>query len=442
MRSVSVRLDDLRTMILNIGFVGENEHKRFIFDCKKMFDQYPRAAASMTVQPPEGEAYPAIIERDGDYVIWDVTNSDLAHDGDGELQLAFTQEPHVAKSCKGQIHVCPALVPSGEIPEGIDDFLTRAGAALTAIPETINEALEEAKESGEFDGADGVSPTVATEAIEGGHRVTITDADGEKSFDVMDGTAADVIDDQAGAGDTDVTFSADKLATDHSSLLSAINGKEDKPGFEVEFTLVNNTLTANKTLAEFVAAYNAGKTIKAIYDNGRTKCELTSIDYNSTAEEAVFNGVISVGGTPRSLLILWTSWGLADGYADWSFVDNSLDSTSYHPVQNKVISAAISQKYDDSNLNANSGISVEVDVETGKHYLIADVKRSDITTLQNAIDGKQTKPATAGTAGQVLGLNSNLEPVWVDQSGGGGQTDIGLSVVDGKICVTFEEVSA
>ena len=82
MRSVSVRLDDLRTMILNIGFVGENEHKRFIFDCKKMFDQYPHAAASMTVQPPEGEAYPAIIERDGDYVIWDVTDSDLAHDGD------------------------------------------------------------------------------------------------------------------------------------------------------------------------------------------------------------------------------------------------------------------------------------------------------------------------------------------------------------------------
>ena len=57
MRSVSVRLDDLRTMILNIGFVGENEHKRFIFDCKKMFDQYPHAAASMTVQPSPSSAW-------------------------------------------------------------------------------------------------------------------------------------------------------------------------------------------------------------------------------------------------------------------------------------------------------------------------------------------------------------------------------------------------
>jgi len=36
-------------------------------------------------------------------------------------------------------------------------------------------------------GADGFSPTVAVEDITGGHRVTITDADGAKSFDVMDG---------------------------------------------------------------------------------------------------------------------------------------------------------------------------------------------------------------------------------------------------------------
>ena len=32
-----------------------------------------------------------------------------------------------------------------------------------------------------------VSPKVSTEAIEGGHRVTVTDVDGSKSFDVMDG---------------------------------------------------------------------------------------------------------------------------------------------------------------------------------------------------------------------------------------------------------------
>ena len=36
-------------------------------------------------------------------------------------------------------------------------------------------------------GKDGVSPTVLVEDIEGGHRVTITDAAGSKSFDVLNG---------------------------------------------------------------------------------------------------------------------------------------------------------------------------------------------------------------------------------------------------------------
>lgn len=36
-------------------------------------------------------------------------------------------------------------------------------------------------------GTDGVSPTIAVTDISGGHRVTITDKDGDKSFDVMDG---------------------------------------------------------------------------------------------------------------------------------------------------------------------------------------------------------------------------------------------------------------
>lgn len=46
-----------------------------------------------------------------------------------------------------------------------------------------------------FDGADGFSPIVAVEDIKGGHRVTITDKNGGKSFDVMNGT-----DGQGGAG--------------------------------------------------------------------------------------------------------------------------------------------------------------------------------------------------------------------------------------------------
>jgi len=41
------------------------------------------------------------------------------------------------------------------------------------------------------DGDPGYSPTISVEAIAGGHRLTVTDADGTKSFDVMDGAAGE-----------------------------------------------------------------------------------------------------------------------------------------------------------------------------------------------------------------------------------------------------------
>lgn len=100
--------------------------------------------------------------------------------------------------------------------------------ALDTVGETVDAALQEAKDSGEFDGEDGVSPvatvaqtdtgatitvtdaqgttsanilngkdgdpgdpgispTVTVTDIEGGHRITITDATGAHSFDVMNG---------------------------------------------------------------------------------------------------------------------------------------------------------------------------------------------------------------------------------------------------------------
>lgn len=55
------------------------------------------------------------------------------------------------------------------------------------------------------DGADGFSPTVDVEQIDGGHRVTITDENGENTFDVMDGK-----DGQGGSGVTSWNDLTDK----------------------------------------------------------------------------------------------------------------------------------------------------------------------------------------------------------------------------------------
>ena len=49
-----------------------------------------------------------------------------------------------------------------------------------------------------------------------------------------------------------------------------------------------------------------------------------------------------------------------------------------------------------------------------------DALADAVSRQESDIEGKQDAPADAGTAGQVLGLDSSLNPVWVNQSGGGG----------------------
>lgn len=208
MRIIELPAEEIERQCICLGFEGENNHTRVLFRCGRIFSEYPFAAASLAVQPPEGEAYPVAVVREEDAVVWDVRNSILACEGRGEYQLSFTSGDTVAKSYIGSFIVSRSVTGEGKAPEPLDDFLAEAGAALTAIPETIRGALAEAKASGEFDGPkgdkgdpgepgakgdpgspgkDGFSPAVSVESITGGHAVMVTDAAGDHAFDVLDG---------------------------------------------------------------------------------------------------------------------------------------------------------------------------------------------------------------------------------------------------------------
>ena len=98
------------------------------------------------------------------------------------------------------------------------------------IPEAIEEALTEAKNSGEFDGppgpegpqgipgADGFSPVVTVTMISGGHRVTITDAEGTNTFDVMDGTGG------GGEGGVSPRITVDEIEGGHRVTITDVDG--------------------------------------------------------------------------------------------------------------------------------------------------------------------------------------------------------------------------
>lgn len=284
MRSSTWRLEDLRNVILNLGFVGENLHTRQIFDCKKMFDQYPNASVSMTVTPPEGEPYPGTIERDGDLVIWDVRDSDLVAEGDGEIQLVFTQAPHIARSYNARTHICRSQVPTGSIPSGLDDYITRADQLLDQVEDTFpaggttGQVLAK-KSNADYDtewvdqGAGGTSdydelenrPQIGGVTLTGNKTLhdlgAASEADvaakytkpetGIPASDLADGVIPDptsIIDDTAGDGDTDKVWSADKSADTASSLMTEINSgvieenllRSEMPGTSSTVTMDSN----------------------------------------------------------------------------------------------------------------------------------------------------------------------------------------------------------
>ena len=271
---IRVKMEDLDTTILPLGFLGENLHKEIIINCKQAFDLYPDAVPSLTVLMPDGYTYPAVIERQGEDIIWELTASDLSKVGAGEIQLSFVQDEVIMLSVAGHTYCSRAIVPKGAVPDPVANWILQAQQIIASIPGDINAALAAAKASGEFDGADGVGIVSITKIGSFGlvdtYRIllsndnhydydvtngapgndgvgiasiaktgtvglvdtyTITLTNGQQyDFTVTNGQDGSVpIDDTAGEGDTDKVWSADKSASVETEIKNAIALKQDAP---------------------------------------------------------------------------------------------------------------------------------------------------------------------------------------------------------------------
>ena len=227
MANVSYKLKDLDKRTIKIGYVGENDHMHVLIDCKEVFDEYPAAMPTMAIVPPEGEDYPKAVTRNGNIVEWLVKNSDVAAEGDGEFQLTFTEDNVVKKSVTGRFRVERSISGSGTAPSGIDDWLTDANEALTAVEAATQDAENAAEHQ----------PKINTsgyweiwDAETGTYVATTVKAQGDKGDPGDPGSPGDpteLIDDTAGEGDTGKTWSADKLDDQFGGVLTAINSRPE-----------------------------------------------------------------------------------------------------------------------------------------------------------------------------------------------------------------------
>lgn len=103
-------------------------------------------------------------------------------------------------------------------------------------------------------GDDGFSPTVEVEEITGGHTVTITDAEGDHSFNVMDGSGGANV--QSDWDETDST--SDAYILNKPTIPSKTSDLTNDSGFITGMEILSY---GNSTWDDFISAYTAQKVV-------------------------------------------------------------------------------------------------------------------------------------------------------------------------------------
>ena len=114
-------------------------------------------------------------------------------------------------------------------------------------------------------GSDGISPVVSVENISGGHRITITDAEGSQSFDVLDGAS--------GSGSGDMTKAVYDPKGKAKDIFAYADAKYSKPSGGIPKTDLANAVQtslgkADSALQSVPSTYRTASAQDTI-DNGK-----------------------------------------------------------------------------------------------------------------------------------------------------------------------------
>lgn len=206
-----------------LGISGENKFETLQFNLDNFVDgqallRIERKETTGTVQ------YEIAVEKGDNCYTLEVLSSLLVYKGTIKMQLVIMQENlEVFKSKTFNMKVLEEIEGDEEIPEQYPTWQELASQKIIEINNKIDEVtdleqdLEDKVQNGYFkgekgdtgepgqngtdgidgqDGANGFSPTVSTQTVENGVKVTVTDLNGEHEFIVLNGKDGQV-DEQA-----------------------------------------------------------------------------------------------------------------------------------------------------------------------------------------------------------------------------------------------------
>ena len=305
--------------------------------------------------------------------------------------------------------------PSGEEPDAPSPARADQIQALAAQALALAEAVRSEAERGDYDGADGVSPTLAVTAIEGGHRVTVTDGGGTRSFDVLDGASAAVDPALSGTSENPVQNKVIKAALDE------LAGKD--------FFVAEYGTTGIAALEE---AYQAGKTLLCIR-NGKLYSFTGRVEDPQGWEDPSYFFGRSESDGYREANYISDQWSGAYT-ARTSLIAPLMDGTAAIGSSSSFARANHVHPSDTSRLAANQGAA-----NAGKYLVVRNdgaVVPTDGPSAQAvdaALSGSSTNPVQNKAV--KAGLEKIQVQLWVTPGGGWyGFTTIDATGNDVPVC--------
>ena len=97
-------------------------------------------------------------------------------------------------------------------------------------------------------------------------------------------------------------------------------------------------------------------------------------------------------------------------------IQNIAKTSTVGLVDTYTITLTNGQTYPFTVTNGQNGVEIDDTTPAVNKVFSSSKVDQELTDVKTAIDGKQDAPSTAGTSGQILSLDSNLDPVWVNPS--------------------------
>ena len=249
-----------------LGYEGENNANKLIFE---FTDGFIDGLAVLKVERGETKGTIDLVKVEETYEL-EVKSSLLAVQGDIKFQFVITEpDGTITKYDPFIMTVKDALDADGELPEEYpswQEIIATELAKVEKATENANKVAEElllAKENGEFNGKDGedgigkdgISPEVTTEQTANGTKITITDAKGTQTVEVLNG--------KDGEDGKDGTMSFEDLTEEQKANLKGDKGDKGDDGLS---PVANVTQTS--TGAIITVTDKNGTTTATVY-NGK-----------------------------------------------------------------------------------------------------------------------------------------------------------------------------